>query len=275
MYHWVVLAVRWWTKMSDARDEEPRSLAGCVWREDVQLALSGCKRCWSSMVLQTLCLLGLIDADWRRQPLEWVLQRRWDEKIVQDALADAFRARWQGLTDGDPRSAPSQGIHMRTHHAWVYPLLPEFDPFSRDHAAPHTKLCLPFVVLRNLAQLRIGSAHLENEQGRKSRVSVPRPERVCSLCCGEGAFLSHRRAILSRTGSAQHVEDLKHFVLECPVFDDLRAACPAFPPVSAAVLSDPACVASVFQHSAQTSLAWTLYKMKVRRAERLGLTMGI
>ena len=213
MYHWVVLAVRWWTKLSDARDEEPRSLAGCVWREDVQLALSGCKRCWSFGVLQTLCSLGLLDADWRRQPLDWVLQQRWEESAVQDALAASFRDRWQGLTDGDPRSAPSPGIHMRTHHAWVYPLEPDFDPFSRDHAPPHTKLCLPFVVLRNLAQLRVGSAHLEIEQGRKRRVSVPRPERVCRLCCGEDALLSHRQAILARTGTASNVEDLKHFLL--------------------------------------------------------------
>jgi hypothetical protein len=40
MYHWVVLAARWWTKLSVSRDE-PRYLAGCVWREDVSLALAG------------------------------------------------------------------------------------------------------------------------------------------------------------------------------------------------------------------------------------------
>lgn len=275
MYHWVVLAVRWWTKLSDARDEEPRSLAGCVWRADVQLALSGCKRCWASCVLRTLCLLGLLDADWRRQPLDWILQQRWDEKVVQAALAALFRARWDGLTTGDPRSAPSAGIHMRTHHAWVYPLDPDFDPFARDQAGPHTKLCLPFVVLRNLAQLRIGSAHLEIEQGRKSRVSVPRAGRICRLCSGEGAPLSLRMAVVARTGTAENVEDIKHFLLECPVYDDLRAACSAFPAPSPAVLSDPACVMSVFQHERQAAVAKALYRMKVRRAEKLGLTQGI
>jgi hypothetical protein len=40
-------------------------------------------------------------------------------------------------------------------------------------------------------------------------------------------------------------------------------------------LGDPACVRSVFQHGAQSALAHTLYKMKVRRARLLGLTMGI
>jgi len=275
MYHWVVLAARWWTKLSDSRDDEPRSLAGCVWREDVSLALAGCRDCWSSCVLKTMCTLQLLDRDWRQQPLEWVLQQRWEESAVQAALAALFRARWQGLTQGDPRSAPSKGIHMLTHHSWVYPLDPGFDPFSRDHAPPHIKLCLPFDVARILAQLRVGSAHLEVEQGRKRRVSVPRADRLCRLCSGEDATLAHRRAALARTGTSSNVEDLKHFMLECPVYDDLRAACPAFPLMYFETLGDPACVRSVFQHGAQSALAHTLYKMKVRRARLLGLTLGI
>ena len=136
-------------------------------------------------------------------------------------------------------------------------------------------MCLPFDVARNLAQLRIGSAHLEIEQGRKRRVSVPRADRLCRLCCGEDATLAHRQAVLARTGTSRNVEDLKHFLLECPVYDDLRAACPAFPLSDAVVLDDPECVRSVFQHGEQSALAYTLYKMKVRRARLLGLTLGI
>jgi hypothetical protein len=34
-------------------------------------------------------------------------------------------------------------------------------------------------------------------------------------------------------------------------------------------------MASVFKHAEQSALAKTLYKMKVRRADRLGLTLGI
>jgi hypothetical protein len=87
--------------------------------------------------------------------------------------------------------------------------------------------------------------------------------------------MAHRLAVVARTGTSSNVEDLRHFVLECPVYDDLRAACPAFPPPSSAVFSDPAAMASVFQHAAQSALATTLYNMKVRRAELLGLTLGI
>jgi hypothetical protein len=55
----------------------------------------------------------------------------------------------------------------------------------------------------------------------------------------------------------------------------ISAACPAFPLMYSKTLGDPACVRSVFQHGAQSALAHTLYKMKVRRARLLGLTMGI
>jgi len=41
MYHWVVLAVRWWTKMSGARQSE-QSMACRAWVEDVKLAKAGC-----------------------------------------------------------------------------------------------------------------------------------------------------------------------------------------------------------------------------------------
>jgi hypothetical protein len=61
------------------------------------------------------------------------------------------------------------------------------------------KLCLPFGVLRVLAQLRIGWAHLEVEQGRKCRPKVPREARLCRLCSGDDATLAMRQAVLART----------------------------------------------------------------------------
>jgi len=41
------------------------------------------------------------------------------------------------------------------------------------------------------------------------------------------------------------------------------------------MLTDPDCVASVMGHDAQAALANTLYRMKVRRAELLGLPAGM
>jgi len=274
MYHWVVLAVRWWTKMSKARqDEQP--MACRAWVEDVKLAKAGCATCWSSHLLHTLCSLHLLDGGWRQQPLDWLLGRSWEEGVVQQTLDALFKARWQGPFPDDPRVAPSRGIAMCQHAVWVYPVDPSVDFYTRATAPTHTRLCLPFTQLRNLAQLRIGCAHLEVEQGRKRRPKVPRPDRLCKLCSGEDAPLARRLAAFSRTGTSRNVEDLKHFLVECPVYDDLRAACPGFPVDVYSTLSDPDCVASVIGHDAQAALANTLYRMKVRRAELLGLPVGM
>jgi hypothetical protein len=132
-------------------------------------------------------------------------------------------------------------------------------------------LCLPFACLRNLAQLRIGCAHLEVEQGRKCRPTVPRQDRVCRLCSVDGAPQERKVAVLTRTGITGNVEDLKHFLLECPVYDDLRAVCPAFPADVYTTLSSPGCVAAVMGHPDQAALANTLFHMKVRRSELLEL----
>jgi hypothetical protein len=84
------------------------------------------------------------------------------------------------------------------------------------------------------------------------------------------APLEQRRAVLARTGRTAHVEDLKHFVLECPAYDDLRAACPAFPADVRRSVRDPAAMCAVFGHPAQASLAHTLHLMRARRDDLLG-----
>ena len=272
VYHWVALAVRWWNRMSLARVDALESLACCAWVEDVQLALDGCRECWAFSVLSTMCKLGLLEAGWRQRPASWVQDRRWEEPAVRLALAQLFASRWQGYQQLDPRTAPSKGISMCTHAAWVYPLPADAECPSRAAAPSHTKVLASVSIIKNYLQLRIGCAHLEVERGRKGR-QVPRAERLCRLCSGEDATLAMRQAVVSRTGTSQNVEDLKHFVLECPVYDDLRARCVAFPSSVYSQLQSPDCVAQVFGHTAQTSLAHTLYKMKVRRAELLGLPL--
>lgn len=269
MFHWVALAVRWWNRMSASRDSG--DLAPCAWREDVALAMAGCRDCWAYFVLHTMSALQLLEADWRLRDLDWVLQRQWEEPDVTRALTALFKARWQPHLSADPRSAPSLGVAKCTHHAWVYPFDPDIAGFTRANAPAHTKLCASFAALRNLAQLRIGCAHLEVEEGRKRQ--IPRPDRLCRLCSSEDATLAHRGAILARTGTSQNVEDLKHFVLECPAYDALRSHCPAFPPDLYSRLADLGLLVSVFEHENQSSLARTLLKMKVHRADLLGLPL--
>jgi hypothetical protein len=85
------------------------------------------------------------------------------------------------------------------------------------------------------------------------------------LCSIEGAPQERQVAVLARTGLSSNVEDLKHFLLECPAYDDLRVVCPAFPADVYTTLANPGCVAAVMGHSAQAALANT--HMNVRRSE--------
>jgi hypothetical protein len=270
MFHWVILAARWWGRLADRHAEGHQSLACCAWLEDIQLALSGCKQCWSYQLLHTLHGLGLLQAGWLSQSRDWVAQQSWEEEAVKGALLALWWGRWPQQA-GDPRAAPSQGLAMCTYQAWVSPNPLAADPLNRAVAPPHTKLCLPFEVLRAYAQLRVGWARLEVDQGRQRRPVVPRSQRLCRLCCGEDVPLALRQAVLARTGTADNVEDLKHFVAECPVYDDLRAHCQAFPADLYQRLHDPACIPAIFGHVAQESLAVTLFRMKARRAHLLGL----
>ena len=160
MFHWVVLAVRWWNRMGAARVDALGTLACCAWVEDVKLACGGYTDCWAFRVLTALSRLGLLQADWRQQPLSWVQELRWQEVEVQRALARLLLARWQGSAHPNPRVAPSRRVALCTHMAWVLPLDPAREDLSRATAPPHTKVLGSFAVLRNYSQLRAGCAHV-------------------------------------------------------------------------------------------------------------------
>jgi hypothetical protein len=155
--------------------------------QDVKLAVAGSAACWSSHILCTMQCLGLLDPGWRQQPLESLLALSWQEPAVQQALGAMFLSRFQDPFHADPQLAPSRGVAMCQYAQWVSPLNPQVDLYTRAAAPPHTRLCLPFARLKNLAQLRIGCAHLEVQQGRKRRPAVPRQDRLCQLCSAEGA----------------------------------------------------------------------------------------
>jgi hypothetical protein len=59
--------------------------------EDVKLVLQGSKACCSFHVLSAKVDLQLLQPDWRRQPLERVVDRRWEEPAVKLAVAGVFR----------------------------------------------------------------------------------------------------------------------------------------------------------------------------------------
>jgi hypothetical protein len=70
-----------------------------------------------------------------------------------------------------------------------------------------------------------------------------------------------RQAVPAGTAFSAHVENLKHFLLECPVYAGDRAACAVLPAPVVDWLDNPDCMAMAFAHEAQSSLAHILYKM--------------
>ena len=198
------------------------------------------------------------------------------------ALVRVHGEGWQDVLaagHSNPRQAPSAGLAKITHDRWVYPYDPDTDYCDRRAAPAYTLLCLPSPVLRTLAQLRIGWAHLEVDLGRMQKPPVPRSVRVCRVCSSAGGNVAWRSLSCARSGMHAVVEDLLHFIMECPAYDDLRDQCSAFPAAWRLSLASTALVAKrmagFFASKQQMALANTLYCMKVRRAELLGLQGGI
>jgi hypothetical protein len=77
MFHWAILAARWWKRMFALRIESNTPMACAV--EDIQLAMGGCTTCWSSHLLHTMHVLGLLQAGWRSQSKDWLAQQYWQD----------------------------------------------------------------------------------------------------------------------------------------------------------------------------------------------------
>jgi hypothetical protein len=275
MHHWVLLAARWWERL---RAMPVDRLARVVWQSDVQLALNGCKT-WTYRMLSTMQRLGVVEsAAWRARGVSVtsVCALELNTAEVSAALARLVKDRWVdvGADVADPRTATSAQVTMSTHAAWVHPMGPG-DVFDRSTQPAYMKLCLPFRVLQCLARLRTGAALLEVQTGRHSR--VPRHRRVCRLCsCNDPGVASRtvrRTRIHARTGTYDNVEDLRHFLLECPAYDHLRSSCTTvFYPDGTVDHYAPELVSKILSCDDHERLAVVVYQMWLYRSVLLGLS---
>jgi hypothetical protein len=278
MHHWVVLAVRWWERLRAMHQDR---LARVAWVSDVELELSGCKSCWTYYLLHTMQRLGVIDqAAWRAPGVSAATVCGLELK-TEDVSAALTRLVKQGWADGgaevaDPRSAPSHHVTMCTHAAWVHPM-DDDAAFDRSTQPEYMQLCLPFRVLQCLVRLRTGVAQLEVQLGRHARPRVPRPRRVCRLCSLASPSTASRPAwrtrVHARTRTHDNVEDLRHFLLECPAYDHLRDAHQSiFCPDGTTDRCADEMVSRVLNCEDQESLAVVVYQMWLYRSVLLGLS---
>jgi hypothetical protein len=99
-----------------------------------------------------------------------------------------------------------------------------------------------------LVGMRVGAHRLEVQAGRYR--NVPRDMRACKLHAGQPAT----------------VEDLLHFVLECPAYDHVRARYPClFLPLQE-LPDPPARMRALFNTTHQLALASCLHAMLAHRA---------
>ncbi len=115
-------------------------------------------------------------------------------------MYDVYKRNWAGLHDS-PRTAPAARAKSCTYLRW-------FARPGKMPTEPYYELPISLSKLRRLMQFRLGSHDLPIEQGCMARPMVPRYVRRCTLC-------------------SQHAPgDERHFMLECPQFDDIRAQYP-------------------------------------------------
>jgi hypothetical protein len=202
LYHWVLLAARLWNKACAAPADK---LFKQAFLDNVQLYIDGCRSCWTAKLLSTLHTLGVVTLPSVLQ-VSTVTSITIDEKQLKEVLHGRFVGFW-GAAPGDPRAASSQAVTASTYISWV--------GMGGDVVAPHLHISLPFALRQALLGIRMGAHHLEVQMGRYR--GVPRQQRVCRV----GAH------------TTPCVEDIAHFLLDCPAYDHIRARFPLLFPAQA------------------------------------------
>ena len=99
---------------------------------------------------------------------------------------------------------------LRTYNSLFTPLVPY------DSVISYTRLCLPFILRKRLAQLRLGCLPIRIETDRYTRPIVHRDRRYCLQPKCENT-------VLNLDDSVKHIENEFHFVMKCSQYHHLRS----------------------------------------------------
>ena len=206
-WFWLRQCVKFWNRTVARPDGD---LTKVCLHENMAMAVSPCnahKQCWAHCLIDVLRKVGVIS-----QPHElWVsgadgsrVLRRIDMVAVATALQQVDQQTWQvaqQLAD-NPRRLPDdhrEGFKLATYRAWF-------------HVAGNNSKRLSFAAhvnrrdsIRDIARFRMGCHQLDIEARRWGDLKTVRSKRTCR-CCSMGK-----------------VEDELHFMLECPLYQHIRA----------------------------------------------------
>lgn len=258
-HHCLVLAARFWNAVVSSPS---RKLVYNALLSDVALSNAGCKNSWSYMFLSAMASLNLCSlAD--VTPNTCV-----DLLFDVNALVGTLRARTRTYlaippSVTDPRSCDSSQVIGLTYRTWV--------GMSESSRAPYLTKPIPAPLRKVLTRLRLQCAPLLVNTGRHTGLS-----RASRLCKVHTVFSVPTHPY--GAASTDCVEDLQHFLLECPAYDKIRCD-PYFAPIFTPLPSLPSIstkLLSIFTTPHQYRLAVCINRMFTLRASILTshLTMG-
>lgn len=226
---WLVRCARLWVRL---RGQAATSLPHAALRASIEMHLRDrAGHGWVSEFLGALVQIDAVpeEAVASCTTVDDVLKLKLNVKVVEDAAnyrAAAFWGSERAVQDPGQVALSSEQIVASTYKRWVMG-----GAVSR---APHTTALLPPRMRQMLIRLRVTGFPLSICVGRQK--GVARPQRVCIACGGV------------------HVEDLRHFLLECSALAQIRLLYPRI----FGSRSDPA---AILANADQVALAAVLYEM--------------
>jgi exonuclease III len=246
-FHYTKLMIRFWNRTLECSTE---TLLQRALRSDIQLMLSRNRSCWSYFFLSTMHALQLMTSP-QGLTMEELLSLRFDEKKVSALLEAKFYEYLHPPSSRCPRSCASEHVKGQTYSRWL--------GMKIDKAAPHVSCFIPREIRILLIRLRLDCSDLAVTQGRYN--GTDRKSRLCRV----------HRFRNTACGTHDCVEDLRHFILECPAYTAIRASPyfrPLFEPLQAVGCpSDQLCL--FFNTPRQYLLAMCVSRMLCLRAQIL------
>jgi len=251
LVQWLALAGRFWHRV---RLMPPGRLLREAVTASIELWLQHREeRSWVGDFLACLEAIGVLSTE--QMSACGTVQCVWALPITEAGIqgkAVAHFAKVWANSAGDPRTAPSEAVVAATYVRWVRGGVP-------SGPAPHFTALLGYKAKATLLRLRVSSYPLRiatgrNEgsgarnagpDGRLGPRGIPRAERMCRCC------------------TADIVEDLKHFLLECPAYTAVKQQ---FAPLFAQQHST---VASILGHNQQAKVAAAISAMLTHRQRLL------
>jgi len=245
-FQWLALCARFWSKAAAPIDPEVTTvhieLLRASMRDNIRLAISNCN-CWVSNFLKCMVQINALtqsDLD-ACTTVEHYQQLPISEQFVKLKL----KAYWASLCDRvfgdvrDPRSMPDDTpITNIRYKAWV----------DGPAQPPHLTAFLPTHIKHEIIRLRCSSYPLAIQMGRRHRDRIPRSMRLCKACYVKDVCAC--------------VEDDKHFLLECPVYESIRSKYEN-------VFGEDATMTSILKFPDQILFGRVLHEMLLLRSSRI------